>query len=247
MAKFAVVLPAAGRSSRFRDKEKKPFATIDGRAVWLRTAELFVNRSDVAQCLIVVAPDDMEKFRMRYTANIAFMNVKLVAGGRERWESVGNALAEIGMEVEFVAIHDAVRPCVSPELIDSVFASARTHGAALLASRLTDTVKRVGDKLRVLETVDRNGLWLAQTPQVFRREWLVDAFSRRTELSKEITDDAQLVEAAGHPVHVVEGSPTNVKITTKDDLALAAAILTSRPKPTENRPFHPFAEEEMWK
>src|SRR5438105_6816461 len=182
MAKFAVLLPAAGRSSRFKDKEKKPFATLDGRAVWLRTAELFVTRSDVVQCLLVIAPDDLEKFRMRYTANIAFMNVKLVPGGRERWESVGNALAEVAPDVEYIAIHDAVRPCVTTELIDAVFASARTHGAALLASRLTDTVKRVDDKLKVRETVDRQALWTAQTPQVFRREWLADAFSRRAEL-----------------------------------------------------------------
>jgi 2-C-methyl-D-erythritol 4-phosphate cytidylyltransferase len=247
MAKFAVLLPAAGRSSRFKDREKKPFATLDGRAVWLRTAELFVNRSDVAQCLLVVAPDDLETFRMRYTANIAFMNVKLVPGGRERWESVDNALAEIAPEGEFVAVHDAVRPCVTSDLIDSVFAAARTHGAAMLATRLTDTIKRVDDKLLIRETVDRTGLWLAQTPQVFRRDWLVDAYARRADLGREITDDAQLVEAAGHPVHVVEGSPTNIKITTKDDLALAAAILTSRPKPKADRPFHPFAEEEMWK
>jgi 2-C-methyl-D-erythritol 4-phosphate cytidylyltransferase len=247
MAKFAVLLPAAGRSSRFKDKEKKPFATLDGRAVWLRTAELFITRSDVAQCLLVIAPDDLETFRLRYMANIAFMNVKLVRGGRERWESVGNALAEIAPEVEYVAIHDAVRPCVTTELIDSVFAAARTHGAAMLATRLTDTLKRVDDKLLVREPVDRQGLWLAQTPQVFRREWLADAYARRADIGREITDDAQLVEAAGHPVHVVEGSPTNLKITTKDDLALAAAILTSRPKPKADRPFHPFAEEEMWK
>jgi 2-C-methyl-D-erythritol 4-phosphate cytidylyltransferase len=95
--------------------------------------------------------------------------------------------------------------------------------------------------------VDRTGLWSAQTPQVFRRDWLADAYARRGELGRDVTDDAQLVEAAGHPVHVVEGIPTNVKITTKDDLALAAAILASRPKPKADRPFHPFAEEEMWK
>src|SRR5438105_1672006 len=136
MAKFAVILPAAGRSSRFKDKEKKPFATMDGRPVWLRTAELFVNRADLAQLVLVVAPDDLETFRMRYAANIAFMNVKLVPGGRERWESVGNALAEVKPEVDFVVIHDAVRPCVTTELIDAVFGAAKTHGAALLALRL---------------------------------------------------------------------------------------------------------------
>src|SRR5438105_10155387 len=148
MAKFAVLLPAAGQSSRFKDKEKKPFATLDGRAVWLRTAELFVTRNDVAQTLLIVAPDDLEKFKIRYTANIAFMNVKLAPGGRERFESVANALALINADIEFVAVHDAVRPCVTNELIDFVFAAARTHGAALLATRVPETVKRVDDKLR---------------------------------------------------------------------------------------------------
>src|SRR3954463_8571569 len=107
MAKFAILLPAAGQSSRFKDKEKKPFATLDGRAVWLRTAELFVTRNDVAQTLLIVAPDDLEKFRIRYTANIAFMNVKLAAGGRERFESVANALALVDADVEYIAVHDA--------------------------------------------------------------------------------------------------------------------------------------------
>src|SRR5439155_20430034 len=142
---------------------------------------------------------------------------------------------------------DAVSPCVTTEQVDAVFAAARTHGAALLATRVTETVKRVDDELCVQETVDRQGLWLAQTPQVFRRDWLADAYARRAEFGQAITDDAQLVEAAGHPVHVVEGSPANLKITTKDDLHLADAILKSRPKPKGKRPFHPFAEEEMWK
>src|SRR6202171_4465523 len=113
MAQFAVILPAAGQSSRFRDKEKKPFANLDGRAVWLRSAELFVSRSDVCQCLIVVSPADQELFRRRYGANLAFMNVQIVNGGAERFESVANALAQVKPEAELVAIHDAVRPCLT--------------------------------------------------------------------------------------------------------------------------------------
>src|SRR5213593_4907740 len=93
MAKFAVILPAAGKSSRFRDKEKKPFANLDGRAVWLRTAELFITRQDVVQCIMVVAKPDQEAFRRRYGANLAFMNVQIADGGAERFESVANALA----------------------------------------------------------------------------------------------------------------------------------------------------------
>ena len=92
----------------------------------------------------------------------------------------------------------------------------------------------------------RQGLWLAQTPQVFRRDWLEAAYANRGKVGKEITDDAQLLEAAGHPVHVVEGAGTNIKITTKADLILAEAILKAMPKPKPSGPIHPFAEEEMW-
>src|SRR5260221_1501977 len=95
MAKFAVIMPAAGKSSRFGDKEKKPYASLDGRAVWLRSAELFVARNDVVQTLLVIAPDDQEMFERRYRANIVFMNVKVVLGGAERFESVANALAKL--------------------------------------------------------------------------------------------------------------------------------------------------------
>jgi len=246
MAKFAVILPAAGQSSRFKDKEKKPFAVLDGRAVWLRCAELFVTRDDVLQTIIVVSKADQETFRRRYAANMAFMNVQIADGGAERFESVANALALVKPEAEFVAIHDAVRPCLTEEMINAVFASAIKTGAALLAVPVTDTLKRVNAQQEVQETVARQGLWLAQTPQVFRREWLVEAYANRGKVGKEVTDDTQLVEAAGHKVHVVEGSSTNVKITTKGDLFLAEAVLKSRPKPKPSGPIHPFAEEEMW-
>src|SRR5919201_559584 len=143
MARFAVILPAAGSSSRFKDKEKKPFATLDGRAVWLRSAELFVTRDDVCQCLIVVAREDQEVFRRRYGANLAFMNVQIVEGGKERFESVANALAQVKAEADFVAVHDAVRPCLTNELADAVFAEAARKGAAILGVPVGDTLKRV--------------------------------------------------------------------------------------------------------
>ncbi len=246
MPHFAVILPAAGKSSRFRDREKKPFANLDGRAVWLRCAELFVTRDDVCQCLIVVAPEDQETFRRRYQANLAFMNVQIADGGKERFDSVANALAKIKEEAEFIAIHDAARPCVTAEMIDSVFTSAAKTGAAMLAVPVTDTVKRSDDKGRVTETVQRKGLWLAQTPQVFRRDWLVEAYAKRTQLGRDITDDAQLIEAIGHPVYLVQGSTTNVKITTREDLTLAEAVLKARPKPKVARPIHPFEDEYKW-
>ena len=247
MPRFAVILPAAGHSSRFGDREKKPFTNLDGRAVWLRTAELFVTRKDVCQCIIVIAPDDRELFRQRYSANLAFLDIQVADGGGERFESVHNALALLREEAELVAIHDAVRPCVTVESIDAVFARAAQAGAALLASPVHDTVKRVDSQKQVQATLPRQGLWLAQTPQVFRRDWLLAAYADRGRLGKDVTDDAQLVEAAGHPVHVVEGPSSNLKITAQSDLMLAKAILQSRPAPKPSRPAHPFAEEEMWR
>jgi 2-C-methyl-D-erythritol 4-phosphate cytidylyltransferase len=247
MPKFAVIIPAAGKSSRFHDKDKKPFVNLDGRAVWLRSAEQFVVRQDVVQSFIVISPDDQELFERRYRANIVFMNVQVVLGGAERFESVGNALARLNADVEFVAIHDAVRPCVTAEQVEAVFTSAAQHGAAMLAMQVSDTLKQVDNQKKIKGTVPREGLWLAQTPQVFRKEWLLEAYGKRGQVQGPITDDAQLVEAAGHPVYVVPSTASNLKITAKPDLFLAEAILKCRPDPKPNRASHPFAEEEMWK
>ncbi|HLW64972.1 MAG TPA: 2-C-methyl-D-erythritol 4-phosphate cytidylyltransferase [Gemmataceae bacterium] len=247
MPKFAVILPAAGKSSRFNDKEKKPFTNLDGRAVWLRCAEYFVNRSDVVQTIIVISAEDQELFERRYRPNIAFMNVQVVLGGAERFESVANALNKVTPDADFVAIHDAVRPCVTNEQVEAVFSAAAQHGAALLAVPVSETIKQVDAQKKVQATVNRDGLWLAQTPQVFRKEWLLEAYGQRAKFPGPITDDAQLVEAAGHAVYVVPSTATNIKITAKPDLFLAAAILKSRPDPKPNRPIHPFADEEMWK
>jgi 2-C-methyl-D-erythritol 4-phosphate cytidylyltransferase len=246
MAKFAVILPAAGKSTRFKDRDKKPFTHLDGRAVWLRTAEFFVTRDDVCQTILVLSPQDRELFRTRHQAHIAFMNLTLADGGAERFESVANALQLVKPEADFVAVHDAVRPCLTETLLNAVFAEAVKSGAALLAVPVPDTLKQVDAQRQVRGTVSREGLWQAQTPQVFRREWLQQAYAERAKLGKDITDDAQLVEAAGHPVRVVDGAATNIKITTKSDLILAEAILKAMPKPKPSGPLHPFAEEEMW-
>src|SRR5262249_2701413 len=157
---------------------------------------------DVCQCLIVIAAADQDLFRRRYGANLAFMNVQIVLGGAERFESVANALGQLKPEADLVAIHDAVRPCLTEAQISAVLANAEQSGAALLACPVSDTVKQVTPQNVVETTVSRKGLWLAQTPQVFRRDWLEEAYAKRSKLGKEITDDAQLVEAAGHPVHV---------------------------------------------
>ncbi len=246
MPRFAVILPAAGKSSRFGGKDKKVFANLDGRPVWLRSAELFASRNDVVQTIVVVAPEDEALFRQRYGAHVALHGLTVVRGGAERFESVGNALAALIDDVDLVAVHDAARPCVPPALIDAVFNAAAKTGAALLALPVPDTLKRSDAQGKVEATVPRQNLWLAQTPQVFRRDWLLAAHAGRAKLGASVTDDAQLVEAAGHPVYLVTGSSSNIKITTREDLFLAEAILEARPKPKAPRPIHPFDDEVKW-
>ncbi|HYH66443.1 MAG TPA: IspD/TarI family cytidylyltransferase, partial [Urbifossiella sp.] len=165
MPSVAVVIPAAGQSSRFGGVEKKPFVSLDGRPVWQRSAELFWNRPDVSRVYLVISPDDRADFRSRFGHLIAFANVELVDGGAERFESVANALARIPPEVERVAVHDAVRPLGTSALIDEVFIAAAEHGAALLAVPVADTLKQVDAATnRVTGTTPRTGLWQAQTP-----------------------------------------------------------------------------------
>lgn len=231
MAKIAVIIPAAGQSTRFGSKPKKPYATLDGRPVVIRTLEHFINRPDVVQTILVAGPDDMEEVKRKLGANLSFMGVNLVAGGAERYETVANALAKVKEEADLVAVHDAVRPCVTEEMIDAVFAQAAKTGAAILGSPVRSTLKRVGTANLIENTVSREGLWEAQTPQVFRKDWLLEAYAKRDQAGEAITDDAQLIEAIGKKVTVVEADPSNLKITSPSDIRLAEAILKTRPKP----------------
>jgi 2-C-methyl-D-erythritol 4-phosphate cytidylyltransferase len=243
---FAVILAAAGSSRRFHDKHyKKPFVPLGDRAVWLHSAEKFVNRDDVKQVIVVISPTDREDFQMKFGANVAILGIDVVEGGAERSDSVKNALTVVNEDVDFVAVHDAARPCLAAEWIDEVFQAAQNKGAALLAVPVTGTLKRVSADLTIDETVPRQDVWEAQTPQVFRRELLVEAYAKRVD--PPATDDAELVQRLGHPVSVVTGSPLNLKITTKEDLRLAAVALKALPKPKTIGPAHPFADGDMWR
>mgnify|MGYP002528407650 FL=1 len=135
MSSFAVILPAAGQSSRFQSGQKKPFVDLNGRAVWIRSLEAFVSRDEVVQALVVVAADDLDEFRERFKANLPFLDVEVVVGGESRMESVSNGLAAVRPEIEYVAIHDAARPLIASKWIDDVFAAAMVDGAAIPAVR----------------------------------------------------------------------------------------------------------------
>jgi 2-C-methyl-D-erythritol 4-phosphate cytidylyltransferase len=182
------------------------------------------------QTILVVAGKELEQVRSKYGPNLGFMGVQLVEGGAQRVDSIAAALEQVKEEAELVAIHDAVRPCVEERMIDNVFAEAAKSGAAILATPITGTIKRVSQAGVIDATVAREGLYEAQTPQVFRRDLILAAYAGRPEEGEPITDDAQLVELLGHPVSVVRSDPTNIKITTKADTTLAHAIMKARPQ-----------------
>ena len=235
MVKVAVIIPAAGKAERFGGGENKTFAKLDGRPLFIRAIEHFVNRDDICQIILAVAPEDTEVMKAKYAPNLAFMGAKLVEGGARRCDTVRAALETVADEAELVAVHDAARPCVTAEMIDAVLAEAIKTGAAILACPLTGTIKRVGATLTIDETISREGYYEAQTPQVFRKDILRDAYAK-FDAKTEVTDEAQVVEQAGHPVAVVKSDASNLKITTKADLTLANAILKSRPrKPAPRR------------
>ncbi|MCA9248179.1 MAG: 2-C-methyl-D-erythritol 4-phosphate cytidylyltransferase [Planctomycetales bacterium] len=228
--RLAVILPAAGQSRRFRDPNyKKPFATLGGRAVWLHSAEKFLNRDDCVQTILVIASEDREFFDMKFKANAAIMGVDVVEGGAERADSIERALARVKADVDLIAVHDAARPCLVDPWISSVVEAAEKSGAAILAAPVAATLKRRASDGAIEETVSRENLWEAQTPQVFRRDLLLEAYAKRAGFVA--TDDAQLVERIGQPVSIVECSRLNIKITTKEDLRLAEQILKILPKP----------------
>lgn len=251
MARYAVIIAAAGAGQRFGQKAKpfgdpgkKPYAQLDGRPLFLRAIELFANREDVCQILLAVDPGDLDYVKEKYGANLSFMGVQVVAGGARRCQTVANALQAVKDEADYVAVHDAARVCTTADMIDAVFAEAVKSAAAILAAPLTGTIKQVSGAGVIEGTVPRAGLYEAQTPQVFAKAVLRDAYAR-LKPEDDFPDDAAVVEAAAHAVHVVSSDCSNLKITFPGDLALAAALIKGRPRPRPQGPRSPF-EEAQW-
>ena len=242
MKNIAVIICAAGAGARFGGDRKKPFVEVGGRAAFLRSVEFFSTREDVRQILLAIAPDDEELVTIKWGAMLGFHNVKLVFGGKERFETVANALKKVGEDIDLVAVHDSVRCCLTSDWLDAVFIKAAQTGAAILACPVVATLKKVQEG-RIVKTVRRENLYEAQTPQVFEAKLLKKAYANLQNLDRTaITDDAQLIEAVGHPVAIVETDHSNLKITRKSDVPIAEAIINGRPKPKPDGPLGPYIE-----
>ncbi|MCY2985736.1 MAG: 2-C-methyl-D-erythritol 4-phosphate cytidylyltransferase [Planctomycetota bacterium] len=234
MKDIAIILAAAGKSTRFRDPFfKKVFTLASGKPVWQHSAQLFAEHPRVAQIIMAISPEDKELVQEKYSGNLSMLGVEIVLGGDERYHSIRNALERVRSEIKLIGVHDAARPCLTKQSFDAVIAAADRTGAAILASPIRGTVKRCNNQDQISETVPRDGLWEAQTPQLFQANILKSAYAK---MRGKPTDDSQVVEQSGVPVVCVEGPETNIKITTKEDLKIAEAFLKV-PQRTRDNPF----------
>jgi len=207
----------------------KQFLALGGLPLVVHSLRVF-QASPVIDAVILAVPEaDIDYCRSEIVQMHGFVKVaQIVAGGIERQDSVRHALSAVGEETEVVVVHDAVRPFVTGRMVDEVVAAARAKGAAIIALPMRDTVKQVDADRVIQRTVDRGPLWLAQTPQAFRRNWLDEAHRKAHLEGIQATDDASLIEWFGRSVSVVEGSGENIKVTRPEDLIIGEAILNSR-------------------
>ena len=221
--RVTAILAAGGAGRRLGAGVPKQLLDLGGRSILERSVAAFTAHPRISE-IILALPEDVAASPPEWIRNDP--RVRVVAGGPRRQDSVANAFDAVGASAEVVLVHDAARPFVSGDVISRAIDAAGEHGAAIVALPVTDTVKRAvagrGTARRIVETLPRADIFLAQTPQAFRREVLGAAIALGRS-GVEATDEAALAERAGHPVHIVEGDAGNVKITTPDDLEAARA------------------------
>ncbi len=219
----AALVLGAGRGERLGQPLPKAFVCLAGSTLIERSIRALFESGVVGRIQPVLDPAEFERFKELELHDIRSL-VGPVAGGAARQDSMRGGLRSLPKEVDWVVVHDAARCLVSPTDIRRVVAMARKTGAAILAEPVRDTIKRVAEA-QIVETPPRDTCWAAQTPQVMRRDWLEAAIQAAAEAGRLGTDDAQLLEWAGHPVRIVEPATPNPKITRPEDLAFAEAIV----------------------
>ncbi|MBY4605970.1 MULTISPECIES: 2-C-methyl-D-erythritol 4-phosphate cytidylyltransferase [Bacillus] len=223
---YDVVIPAAGQGKRMKAGRNKLFIELKGDPVIIHTLRVFDSHRPCEKIILVINEREREHFQQLLTDYPFQTAIELVAGGDERQHSVYKGLKAVKQE-KIVLVHDGARPFIKHEQIDELIAEAEQTGAAILAVPVKDTIKRVQD-LQVSETIERSSLWAVQTPQAFRLSLLMKAHAEAEYKGFLGTDDASLVEQMeGGSVRVVEGSYTNIKLTTPDDLTSAEVIMES--------------------
>jgi len=222
----SAIIVAAGRGSRAGLGYNKVLAELDGVPMLERTARVFIESGLIHQLILVIGQDDEEQ--VKAIIQKLPWDIQWTYGGDERQESVYNGLKLLSGKTEIVLIHDAARPFVDEAIIRRSIEGAKIYGAACVGIPVKDTIKQVDPEGYIRQTPDRTLLWNAQTPQAFRKEIILRAHEYARQSGIKGTDDAMLAEHIGVRVKMVEGSSRNIKITSKEDLLWAEAILKSR-------------------
>ena len=223
----------------------RPYSKVDNREVFMRTIELYTNRDQVEQRILVVAPDDLALIQSKYAAHLGFQGVSVTTGGSDWFSAVARGLEKLKPEMETVLIHDASRPAVAYTLLDALEAAAAKSGAAVPVVPIAGLFAKVGSDQTLGAAQEAAGWYEVQSPQVFARKVLEEAYANRAGLKGYLPDDAALVRANGYPVTTVPGSRYNVRIDTDEALKLAADYLKHLPKPKSKTPLTPF-DEAQW-
>jgi 2-C-methyl-D-erythritol 4-phosphate cytidylyltransferase/2-C-methyl-D-erythritol 2,4-cyclodiphosphate synthase len=226
--KVCAIIVAGGLGKRMGAKSPKQFLLLGRVPVIIHTIRAFEKASSIDRILLVLPESEMEPSKELIAGYGPKKVIRLTAGGRERQDSVRNGLMAVEPDIDMILVHDGVRPFVSEELIDTAVSEAAKHGAVSVGVPVKDTIKSTGADFRVKDTLDRKNLWITQTPQVFKRDILEEAYKRAYADAYFGTDDASLVERLGIPVVMVPGSYQNMKITTPEDLLYGEYILNQR-------------------
>lgn len=221
MPKKAVIIVAGGTGTRMESKTAKQFLTVGDKPILIHTFEAFAAYDSTMQFILVLFPALKKEWQEIASKHGFVLPHHIVDGGEERFHSVRNGLEVLLPDVEVVAIHDAVRPLVSQQTIKKCMDAAVKYGAAIPVLPVTDTIRKTDENLST--TLPRHKLVAVQTPQCFKTEIIKAAY--KTQYSASYTDDASVVEAIDQPIKLVEGNRTNLKITTKEDLAIAEAFI----------------------
>jgi 2-C-methyl-D-erythritol 4-phosphate cytidylyltransferase len=228
--KAAAIIPAAGSGERMGGSIKKPYILLQGIPLLAHTLRVFAQAPGIAELIVTVSPGSEDYCRQEVVQSSALAKpVTVVAGGRQRQDSVRNGLAAVSAPVDMIMIHDGARPFVTLQMIADALEATLRKRATTMAVPVKDTVTEVEKDTAVIRrTLERDRLYLIQTPQTFERELICEAHRRACADGFTGTDDASLVERLGIPVSVIMGSYDNIKITTREDLLFAEAILQRR-------------------
>jgi len=224
----SAVIVAAGKGIRMNDTVKKQYLPLTGRPVLSHTLAVFDECNLISKIFLVVSQNDFDYCRNNILPMLN-KEIKLVTGGKERQDSVYNGLIAVGENNGIVIIHDGVRPFVNKEMLELCLRGAIKHGACIIGVPVQDTLKRISSSGDIEKTIERSNIWIAQTPQAFQYEIIRKAHENAMLKGHAGTDDAFLVEQMGTPVKIIKGNKNNIKITTREDLKIAEAILQAGP------------------